>query len=34
MVAKKGIKLIMEGLGEIMNLEETARYLKIGESSI
>jgi len=30
----KGVKPVMEGFGEIMTLEETAKYLKIGKSTL
>jgi len=30
----KKIKTMMEGFGEIMTLEETAKYLKIGKSTL
>ena len=34
MIDTKGIKLIMEGLGKIMNFEETARYLTRWKSTL
>jgi excisionase family DNA binding protein len=30
----KGVKTMMEGFSEIMTLEETAKYLKIGKSTL
>ena len=30
----KGVKPMMEGFSEIMTLEETAKYLKIGKSTL
>jgi len=30
----KGANPMMEGFGEIMTLEETAKYLKIGKSTL
>jgi len=30
----KGVEPMMEGFGEIMTLEETAKYLKIGKSTL
>ena len=34
MAGSKGDKPMMEGFGEIMTLEETAKYLKIGKSTL
>ena len=34
MTDPKGVKPVMEGFGEIMTLEETAKYLKIGKSTL
>ncbi|MDL1971112.1 MAG: helix-turn-helix domain-containing protein [Candidatus Desulfofervidaceae bacterium] len=34
MAGLKGVELVMEGFGEIMTLEETAKYLKIGKSTL
>ena len=31
---QKGVKTMKEGFSEIMTLEETARYLKIGKSTL
>jgi len=30
----KGVKTMMEGFSEIMTLEEAAKYLKIGKSTL
>jgi len=30
----KGVEPMMKGFGEIMTLEETAKYLKIGNSTL
>ena len=34
LVGSKGVKTMIEGFGEIMTLEETAKYLKIGKSTL
>ena len=34
MADTKGVKPMMEGFSEIMTLEETAKYLKIGKSTL
>jgi len=34
LAGSKGVKTMMEGFGEIMTLEETAKYLKIGKSTL
>ena len=34
LVGSKGVKTMMEGFSEIMTLEETAKYLKIGKSTL
>ena len=34
MADTKGVKTDMEGFSEIMTLEETAKYLKIGKSTL
>jgi excisionase family DNA binding protein len=34
LINTKGVKTDMEGFSEIMTLEETAKYLKIGKSTL
>jgi predicted DNA-binding transcriptional regulator AlpA len=34
LASSKGVKPMMEGSSEIMTLEETAKYLKIGKSTL
>lgn len=34
LVGSKGVKTMREGFSEIMTLEETAKYLKIGKSTL
>ena len=34
LAGSKGVKSMREGFGEIMTLEETAKYLKIGKSTL
>jgi len=34
LAGSKGVETMMEGFGEIMTLEETAKYLKIGKSTL
>jgi excisionase family DNA binding protein len=34
LAGSKGVKTMMEGFSEIMTLEETSKYLKIGKSTL
>jgi len=34
LAGKKGVKTMMKGFSKIMTLEETAKYLKIGKSTL